>query len=159
MRFDKLSNTMSKALSLFKRINLYPPFIGAGVRVIEANPQMTSILVEMKLRWWNKNIVGTQFGGSLYTMCDPFFMAILMTNLGRDYIVWDKAASIAFLRPGKSHVRAHFTLSPEEIERVRHLADTQAKVEPEYSVDVVDDKGAVIARVRKTLYVRKKDKS
>lgn len=143
---------------LFRMINWYPPMIGAGIKVVETNADVTQITVEMKLRWWNRNVVGTQFGGSLYMMCDPFFMAILMTNLGRDYVVWDKAASIQFLKPGRSHVRAHFHIPPEEIARVRGLADSGSKVEPEYDVDIVGSDGVLVARVHKVLYVRRKDK-
>ena len=141
----------------FKLINLYPPMIGAGIRVIDTSPDFTAITVEMKLRWWNRNVVGTQFGGSLYMMCDPFFMAILMTKLGPDYIVWDKAASIQFLKPGRGDVRAHFHIPEEEIARVKAAADAGPKIEPEYDVDVVDGNGVVVARVHKVLYVRLKD--
>ena len=144
-------------LARFKLINLYPPMIGAGIRVVDIDPGFTRITVEMKLRWWNKNVFGTQFGGALYMMCDPFFVAILMTNLGRDYIVWDKAASIQFLKPGRKHVRAVFTLTPGEIARVRAETDTRGKYEPEYDVDIVDSDGLVVARVHKVLYVRRKD--
>ncbi len=143
----------------FKLINLYPPLIGARIRVVKADAAMTSIDVEMKLTWWNRNIVGTHFGGSLYAMCDPFFMAILMSNLGRDYIVWDKAASIQFLKPGRSHVRAHFEIPPEKIAEIRAQADSQYKVEPQFEVDVVGDDGVVVAHVTKLLYVRRKPAS
>ncbi|ESQ77586.1 translation elongation factor P (EF-P) [Asticcacaulis sp. AC402] len=141
---------------MFKMINWYPPMLGAGIKVIATNADVTSITVEMKLRWWNKNIVGTQFGGSLYMMCDPFFMAILMTNLGRDYVVWDKAASIQFLKPGRKHVRAIFHIPHDEIDRVRALADAGEKVTPHYDVDILDTDGVLVARVHKVLYVRRK---
>jgi len=140
----------------FKMINWYPPFIGAGIRVERTSDDFSEIEVHMKLRWWNRNVVGTQFGGSLYMMCDPFFMAILMSHLGRGYIVWDKAARIDFLKPGRGRVKVVFRIPPEEIARIREQADTQPKVEPEFEVDVVDDAGVVVARVHKTLYVRKK---
>jgi len=141
----------------FKLINLYPPMIGAGIRLKSIDDAFTRIEVEMKLRWWNKNVFGTQFGGALYMMCDPFFVAILMTNLGRDYIVWDKAATIQFLKPGRKDVRAVFQLAPEEIARVKAETDARGKYEPEYDVDVIDSDGVVVARVRKVLYVRRKD--
>ncbi|ESQ81714.1 translation elongation factor P (EF-P) [Asticcacaulis sp. AC466] len=140
----------------FKMINWYPPMIGAGIRVIDTTADFTSITVEMKLRWWNRNIVGTQFGGSLYMMCDPFFMAILMMNLGKDYIVWDKAASIQFLKPGRRHVRAVFHIPQDEIARIKAQADNNGKCEPEFDVDVLDTEGTRIARVHKVLYVRRK---
>jgi len=143
--------------SRFRNINWYPPLIGAGIRVVEHSPDMNAITVELKLHWWNRNIAGSQFGGSLYMMCDPFFMAILLNHLGSDYIVWDKAASIQFLKPGRRKVRAHFYLSPEEIQHVRSEADAKGKCEPEYEVDILDDQGLLIARVKKLLYVRRKD--
>ncbi|WP_140984419.1 DUF4442 domain-containing protein [Asticcacaulis tiandongensis] len=142
--------------SRFRLINFYPPMIGAGIRVTKVSPDFTRIDVEMKLRWWNRNVVGTQFGGSLYMMCDPFFMAILMTNLGVDYIVWDKAARIEFVRPGRGRVTAHFHIPQAEIERIRKVADESHKIEPEFEIDVLNDAGEVVARVHKTLYVRRK---
>ena len=147
---------MTKA-ARFKLINLYPPLIGAGIRAVDTAPDFTTVTVEMKLRWWNRNIFGTQFGGSLYMMCDPFFVAILMNNLGKDYIVWDKGATIQFLKPGRKAVRATFHIPKDEIARVKAEADTRGKTEPEYDVDIVDSDGLVVARVHKVLYVRRKD--
>jgi hypothetical protein len=145
------------ARTRFKLINFYPPFIGAGIRMVGLDQAFTTVKVEMKLRWWNKNVFGTQFGGALYMMCDPFFVAILMNNLGKDYIVLDKAASIQFLKPGKSKVTAIFHIPPDEIARVKAEADARGKYEPEYDVDVIDEAGVVVARVHKVIYVRRKD--
>ncbi len=145
------------ATTRFKLINFYPPMIGAGIRVKHIASDFTRIVVEMKLRWWNKNVFGTQFGGALYMMCDPFFVAILMTNLGKDYIVWDKAATIQFLKPGRKAVRAIFQLSSDEIARVKAQTDAQGKYEPAYDVDIIDTDGLVVARVHKVIYIRRKD--
>jgi len=68
-------------------INLWPPFLGAGIRVTRLQPDWKAIDVEMKLRFWNANYVGTHFGGSLYAMTDPFYMLMLIENLGSDYVV------------------------------------------------------------------------
>jgi acyl-coenzyme A thioesterase PaaI-like protein len=87
-------------------VNFYPPMLGAGIRSRSVDER--TVDVEMKLTAFNRNIVGVHFGGSLYAMCDPWFMLILMHTLGRDYIVWDKAAGIRFVRPGRGTVRAHF---------------------------------------------------
>ncbi|NJL28204.1 MAG: DUF4442 domain-containing protein [Thermoanaerobaculia bacterium] len=147
-----------RELLVFKLIKFYPPYLGAGVEVTHIAPDLTSIEVQMKLRFWNRNYVGTHFGGSLYSMCDPFFMIMLLMRLGRDYIVWDKAATIRFLRPGRGTVTARFELPEAEVERVRRLAATEPKVEPVYNVDVVDAQGDVVAKVEKVLYVRRKDR-
>jgi acyl-coenzyme A thioesterase PaaI-like protein len=137
-------------------INFYPPLLGAGIR--SRTVDELTIDVEMKLTALNRNIVGVHFGGSLYAMCDPWFMLILMRALGRDYIVWDKAAGIRFVSPGRGTVRAHFHIPQERVDEIRAAADRDGKLEPTFSVDVLDTEGKVVAQVEKLLYVRKKNK-
>jgi acyl-coenzyme A thioesterase PaaI-like protein len=141
---------------MMRLLSLYPPYLGAGVRV-HAAADLRTFEVRMKLSRFNRNYVGTQFGGSLYSMCDPFFMLILAEALGRGYIVWDKAATIRFRRPGRGTVRATFHIPPERIAEIRAAADAQGKIEPTFEVAVLDDAGEVVAEVEKLLYVRKKE--
>jgi hypothetical protein len=137
-------------------IRFYPPFLGAGVRLKSISEDLRTIEVHMPLCFWNRNYVGTHFGGSLYTMCDPFFMLILISNLGPDYVVWDKAATIRFKKPGKGLVKAVFHVPEERIEEIRAQADAQGKIEPQFQTAVTDVEGNVIAEVDKLLYVRRK---
>ena len=143
----------------YKLINFYPPFLGAGIRVLRRESDTHTIRVRMKVTRLNLNAVGTHFGGSLYAMCDPFFMLLLMHSLGRDYIVWDTAASIRFVRPGRGAVHATFHIPQATIDAVRAQADAGQPVEPEFGVDVVDEAGEVVAHVEKRLYVRRKLRS
>lgn len=144
------------AARLKRWIRFYLPYLGAGVRVTHISDDFRTVNVEMPLRFYNKNYVGTHFGGSLYAMCDPFYMLMLINILGPDYIVWDKAASIRFKKPGKGLVKATFHISEEKIAEIRSAADTQRKVEPQFQVVVTDSDGNVIAEVDKLLYVRRK---
>jgi len=137
-------------------VNLYPPFLGAGIRARTIDER--TIRVEMKLTFWNQNAVGTHFGGSLYAMCDPWFMLILMRLLGQDYTVWDKSADIRFLRPGRGTVKAGFHIPAARVDEIRAAAESGEKVEPVFTVDVLDEQGEAVARVEKLLYVRKKEK-
>lgn len=146
-----------KISTILAWLKYWPPYFGAGIRVKKISADVTSIDVEMKFRFWNKNYVGTQFGGSLYSMVDPFYMIILLENLGKNYIVWDKAASIRFEKPAKSRVHASFHLSREEIESLRIRADREGKIEPQFTVQIFDDAGEVVATVEKTIYIRNKD--
>jgi acyl-coenzyme A thioesterase PaaI-like protein len=139
-----------------KWINLYPPMLGAGIRVDYLASDLSTIRVQMKLTRLNVNLVGTHFGGSLYTMCDPWFMLMLIHHLGKGYIVWDKAATIQFLRPGRGTVTATFEMPRDRVDEIRRLADSGGKIEPTFVVDVVDEKKEVVAHVEKLLYVRKK---
>jgi hypothetical protein len=142
--------------ALHRWINFWPPFLGAGIRVKRIALDMKAIDVEMKLRWWNANYVGTHFGGSLFAMTDAFYMLMLMANLGRDYIVWDKAATIRYRKPGKGTVCAEFRLSDSQIDDIREELKTLPKYEPSFIVEVKDESGMVIAEVKKLLHVRKK---
>jgi hypothetical protein len=145
-----------KSRALRRWINFWPPFLGMGIRIQRIAPDMKAVDVEMKLRFWNANYVGTQFGGSLFAMTDPFYMLMLMANLGRDYIVWDKAATIRYRKPGKGTVRAEFRLSDSQIEDVREKLKALPKYEPVFTVEVKDEAGVVIAEVEKVIHVRKK---
>jgi hypothetical protein len=147
----------SQAHALRRGVNLWPPFLGMGIRVRHIAPDMKSIDVEMKLRWWNANYVGTHFGGSLFAMTDPFYMLMLMANLGRSYIVWDKAASIRYRKPGKGTVRAEFRLTDAQLDDIREKLNTLPKWEPVFKVEVKDAEGTVIAEVEKLLHVKKKE--
>ncbi len=141
---------------MLRLINYFPAFLGAGIRVRRLDIDSGVVEVEMGLHFWNRNYLGTQFGGSLYSMCDPFYVLILAERLGPRYVVWDKAASIRFRRPGRGRVHARFEISAEQIEEIRHQADAQPKVEPVLTTQILDEAGEVVAEVEKVLYVRKK---
>ena len=138
-------------------LNMWPPFLGAGIRIRQLASDWKTIDVEMKLRWWNRNYVGTHYGGSLYSMADPFLMLMLIENLGKDYIVWDKSASIRFRKPGRGTVFANFRVSEEQIREIKQALNSQEKIERSFKVELKDESGGVIAEVEKLLHVRKKD--
>ena len=137
--------------------NLWPPLLGAGIRITHIQEDWKEVDVEMRLRWWNANYVGTHYGGSLYSITDPFFMVMLIEILGRDYIVWDKSAAIRFRRPGRGAVYAKFRVSEEQVAEIRAALLTEGKVEREFVIEVKDGEGVVIAEVRKLLHFRKRE--
>ena len=141
------------------RLNLYAPFLGAGIRIKRLAPGWKEVDVVMKLRWWNANYVGTHYGGSLYSMTDPFFMVMLIENLGKDYIVWDKSATIRFKKPGRGTVFAEFRLTDPQIQEIKQALTTEKKIERVFTVEVKDKSGTVIAEVEKLLHIRKKDQN
>lgn len=148
------------ARQLEKGMKWWPPFLGAGIRVRNLSDDFREAVVELKLGRLNRNYVGTHFGGSLYAMTDPFFMIMLLRNLGADYLVWDKSGSIEYVAPGRGLVRAHFQLAEGRIAEIKAQAATGEKVLPEFQVEVRhSDDGSLVALVRKTLYVRLKPRS
>jgi acyl-coenzyme A thioesterase PaaI-like protein len=141
----------------WKLFNLWGPLLGAGIRMDRVSSNYREIDVSMTLHFWNRNYVGTHYGGSLYSMTDPFYAVMLIENLGPDYIVWDKAANIRFLRPGRGRVFAEFRLTEEMLNDIRQQANNGKSVEPEFAVQVLNEEGLVVADVQKTLYVRRKN--
>lgn len=139
---------------LLRWMSLYPPVLGAGVRVRVVGRAPLAFDVRLGLSWWNRNYVGTQFGGSLYSMCDPFYMLILLDALGPGFVVWDKAATIRFRRPGRGAVSARFEIAPEKIAEIRREATATGRVEPSFTTRVVDAAGEVVAEVDHVISVR-----
>ena len=137
-------------------INHYSPYRGAGIAIETIDLDNYFIRIKMPLTRKNRNIVGTHFGGSLYSMVDPFYMLILMHHLGNKYIVWDKSAAINFLSPGRSTVYADIRISADEISEIKQLAENHEPVLRSYTLNIVDEAGTRIAEVEKTLYIRRK---
>ena len=142
--------------ALRRWINLWPPFLGAGIRIQHIAPDMKAVDVEMKLRFWNANYVGTHFGGSLFAMTDAMYMLMLLHVLGRGYYVWDKQASIDYLKPGRGIVTARFRLEDAALADILAHTATGEKYLPQFPVDITDQQGDVVARVLRTLYIKKK---
>lgn len=136
--------------------NLYGPYRGAGIKVTHISHDWRELRVRMKLNLLNRNYVGTQFGGSLYSMVDPHFMLMLMNILGPGYIVWDKSASIEFVKPGKGPVHAEFQVTDEQIDAIIQATASGERHLPRFAVEIKDEKGTLIATVEKVLYVRRK---
>ena len=137
-------------------MNLWSPFLGAGIRVRHIAEDWSEVVVELRHGLMNRNYVGTHYGGSLFSMTDPFYALMLMHLLGERYLVWDQAASIEFVAPGRGTVSAVFRLTKEEVEAIRGQAASGEKVLPAFDVEVRDADNGLVARVHRTLYVRLK---
>lgn len=151
-----LRNIAFSATTSRRLLNLWPPFIGAGIRVEYIGDDYREARVRMRQGLLNTNIFGTHFGGSLFAMTDPFYALLILHNLGKDYVVWDKASNIHFKLPAKGRVTASFRIDDAILEDIRVRTADGEKYEPTYSVDIVDQRGEVVATVDKTIYVRRK---
>jgi len=145
-----------KASTLRRILNLWPPFLFSGIRVTQVDADWRHARVELRMRPWNRNYVGTHFGGSLFAMTDPFWMIMVKERLGRDYMVWDKAAEIEFVKPGRGTVHAEFRLDEAVLDELRAATADGGKTLRWFGVDVIDGTGETVARIRKQVYVRRK---
>ena len=133
----------------------YGPYFGAGIRITHISPDWRELRVSMKLRWFNRNIMGTQFGGSLYSMIDPHLMLLLMQLLGSEYTIWDKAAEIEFIRPGRGTVTSTIVITDAELDAIVENTAGGRKYLPEFNLKILDDSGGIVAKIKKVLYVRR----
>ena len=139
-----------------KMINWFPPYIGAGIKLKKVNQDKTRMEVELRKTWFNKNLFGTHFGGSLYAMCDPFYVFIVHNYLGKGYVVWDKSAEIKFIKPGTGKVKAIFEISQEKLLELKAEVDNNGKHTVFFETIITNEDQEVVAKVRKEIYMRKK---
>ncbi|MEM7307780.1 MAG: DUF4442 domain-containing protein [Planctomycetota bacterium] len=139
------------------KFNWYPAYRGTGGQVTYIAEDWSEIRIRLPLNRRTRNLVGTIYGGSMYGALDPMFMIMLMRLLGRDYVVWDKAASIRFRRPGRDTLYATFRIEPDELARIRSAVDAEGKIDHELLVDLKDEAGEVHASCTKLLNIRRRD--
>jgi acyl-coenzyme A thioesterase PaaI-like protein len=136
--------------------NFFPAYRGTGGRITFIADDWREVRVRLPLSWRTRNYVGTIFGGSMYGAVDPVYMIMLVRCLGKEYEVWDKAASIRFRAPGRSTLHARFRLSDEELEAIREVLRRERAVDRVYRVELLDGEGTVHATVDKTVHVRRR---
>ncbi len=150
---------MTRASKLRLLMNWWPPFIGAGIKVETMSADFRHLRVSLKAGRFRRNYVGTHFGGSLFSMTDPYWMIMIMENLGRDYLVWDKAGEIEFVSAVKEPVWAEFRLDEAVLDEFRIATAGGEKYLRWMPIDVCTANGEVVARVRKQIYVRLKNRN
>ena len=145
-----------KSFWLRRLVNFWPPFLFNSISATYIAKDFREIHVALKLRFYNRNYVGVHFGGNLFAMTDPWYMLMLMQNLGRDYYVWDKKATIEFISPGRGTVTANFLLTAEKLEEIRVATANGEKYLPEFTVEIYNAQQHLVACVHKTVYVKLK---
>ena len=137
-------------------LNVWPPFLFSGIRVRHFSADFRHVQVRLGKHLLTSNYFGTQFGGTLFAMTDPFWTILLAQNLGPAYTVWGRRAEIEFLAPGRTAVTAEFHLDVGTIEELRAAAEGGQKVLRWFSNDITDTHGTVVARTSKQVYIRRK---
>lgn len=141
---------------LLKFWNFWPPFLFTGIKVVKIAPDFKHIIAKLKLRAWTANYIGTQYGGSIYSLSDPFYMLMLMKNLGNGFKIVDKSAMIYYFRPGKTDLTAEFNITDADINAIKKTLETKHKMEWTREVEIKDTSNTVVAKVVKVIHIQKK---
>lgn len=139
--------------------NLFPAYCATGARITYVASDFREVRIRLPLSWQTRNYVGTIFGGSMYAAVDPVYMLMLIKNLGKDYVVWDKSACITFKKPGRTALFARFLIDEKELGTITSELERARHVDRTYRVDLTDEQGTVHASVEKVVYIRKKEKN
>src|ERR1700722_16767561 len=121
--------------------NFWPCIWCTGSKVQFIAGDFKELHVSIRLNFRTRNRVGTVYGGSIYSSIDPYFMLMLMEILGKDYVVWDKAASVKFVRPIVTRVKCRFLISDELIEEVKQKVAGLGEYTFELPLKYEDEKG------------------
>lgn len=136
--------------------NLFPCFWGSGGKVTYIAPDLREVRVRVPLTLRTRNYVGTIFGGSMFAATDPVLMLILIQNLGKDYVVWDKAGSVRFRKPGRSTLYARFLVSEADLAQIKTELKSAVKMDRTFRIDLVDAAGTVHAELERVVNIRRK---
>ncbi len=136
--------------------NLFPAYRRTGARITYIAGDFGEVRIKLPLNWKTRNYVGTIFGGSMYGAIDIIYMIMFIKLLGPKYIVWDKAATIRFRKPGRTTLYARFTVAKQEIEAIRRELSHEPSLERTYHVDLVDSEGVVYVSFEKNIYIEHK---
>lgn len=138
-------------------MNWYPMFFGTGGKVIFIKSDWHQATVRLKLNLWTRNYVGTIFGGSMFSAVDPFHIVLLINIMGKKYVIWDKAASIRFKKPGKGTLKCDIGYTEDEIKQITAITNEKGSYEFTKPVSWIDQHGETVATVEKTVYVATKE--
>lgn len=156
-KFDTQKRETIKSRINRIKFNIFPAYRRTGGRLCFLSEDWREIHVKLEKNWATRNFVGSVFGGSIYGALDPIYMIQLLHILGKEYVVWDKAANIKFIKPVKNTVYAKFLITEDLISQIKN----EVKEKGEYTFDVpanfVDKSGEVYSKVMKTMYVAEKD--
>jgi len=136
--------------------NFFPAYRRTGGRISFLSEDWKEVHVRLGLNRATKNYVGTVFGGSIYGSMDPIYMVQLINILGGDYVVWDKSATVTFLRPIKGTVFAKFVITDEILNEIKSKVGSDNKCTIELPCSFQDKSGKNYAEVSKVLYIADK---
>lgn len=135
-------------------INLIPTVRRSKARVTYLSEDYREIHVELDLKFDRRNYVGSEFGGSIFSSVDPFYIFMFTKVLGPNYIVWDMAVTTNYLKPGRSRLFAKFKIEQEEIDSIKEDIYYKEATQRKYHLDMVDEEGEVCATLDKKIYFK-----
>ncbi len=154
--YRDLGRYLSGPSALRRAMNLWPPFLFSSIHIDHISDDWRHVRTTLRKNALTSNYLGTLYGGSLFSMTDPFWMMMVLHNLGDDWVVWDKAAEIEFVKPGRGRVSTEFVLTDAALAEIRAQVAAEGKALVWFTNDITTPDQTVVARVRKQVYARRR---
>ncbi|PLX11420.1 MAG: hypothetical protein C0597_15110 [Marinilabiliales bacterium] len=148
---ERKENIKSKILKI--GFHFHPAYRRTGGRVCFLSADLKEVHIKLRLNWKTKNLMGTVFGGSIFGALDPVYLTQLINILGKEYVVWDKSATINFIKPIKNTVFARFIITDEQIDEIKTKIESKKKYTFNLTASFQDQKGLTYAEMARTIFV------
>ncbi|MGB1248035.1 MAG: DUF4442 domain-containing protein [Chitinophagales bacterium] len=148
---------------VFKRmLNWYLPFIFNRIKVKRISADYHEMDVLLKKSFFNKNLAGTIFGGSIFSAADPFFPLMFWQIFAHRYNehiqVWTKSAEIKFIKPADTNLKLEFRVTEEEVLEAKRMLAENGKYSITHQIELLNTRGEVAALATVVSYLGTKPK-
>jgi len=139
-------------------LNLYPPWLFQGIRIVEIDPEFRRCRVRVARSLRTRNLNGTTFGGTIFAAADPIYALMywqIFARRGERLRVWLKSAQIRYLRPARTALTFEFALSDASLEQAVAALDREGRFTESHQTEAYDRGGEICAVVDTTVYLRR----
>ena len=148
-------NKMTEKPDRMRRMmNLWPPLLFSGIKMTSVSQDWSRSRIVLNLRWWNANMHGAAFGGTLFSMTDVLFGTLIARRLGTKYEAWTRTGTFQFLKPGRSGAYMDVELTPELIDWITTTVDEDGYCNVPYTSVIYNKDGSVVGIGQQDLHVR-----
>ncbi len=129
------------------------PFVErCGLQVLEVAPRYCHLRMPLK---GNHNHIGTMYAGALCTLAEFPGGVIYLTSFDTSrYVPILKNIDMRFRRPATTDIDIKVSLDEAEVERISAEADKNGKCDFDWTVELKDANGEVVAIANSTYQLR-----
>lgn len=143
----------ARFLSPARRLQLYPPFLLMGIKVVELEENWNLVRLKLPLTMLSKNMGDSMFGGYQAAVADPIAaLACARQFPGCD--VWTRTLYVDFIRPGNSNLELLFEFDPELRQQISDELAQKGRSTPEFEYGLYREDGTLCSRIHCRVAIR-----
>jgi acyl-coenzyme A thioesterase PaaI-like protein len=143
----------AKFLSERRRLELYPPFLLMGVKVIEISDEWRVVRMNLPLTALSRNMGDSMFGGNQASLADPI-AALACARVFPGHAVWTRALRVDFRREGRTDLELRFAFPPELERGIREELAERGRSTPTFEYGYYLSDGTLCTWIHNTVAIR-----